>query len=84
MTDNHIRQILEKLEEQNVEIRSLKSYAKSIEDRVKALETRVEPIAKLADNVTGFRNTSSYILKGLIVFGAAVGVLYGFINWLRN
>ena len=52
--------------------------------KIDALSDEVQPIIRLTKNVQGFDNVSVWILKALIMVGAGIGVVYGFISWLKH
>lgn len=52
--------------------------------KIDGLSKQLEPVTELFDNVGGFKQVSLSIIKGIIAIGAGVGVIYGFIMWLRN
>ncbi len=43
----------------------------------------LEPMYKLFENVSGFNSIAVWILKGLALIGAGLGVLYAFLKWLK-
>lgn len=43
----------------------------------------LEPMYKIFKNVSGFNSISVWILKGLALLGAGLGVVYALIKWLR-
>jgi hypothetical protein len=44
----------------------------------------LEPIYKIFTNVKGFNGITSWLLKTIILLGAAVGAIYGFFKWLKS
>lgn len=54
------------------------------EEQHKEVMTMLEPMAKIFESVTGFNGVAVWILKALILIGAAFGVFWGAIKWLKN
>lgn len=73
MSEQQINQILKRLDQQD----------KALSDISKKL-TEFEPVKQAFDNVMGFDKVAMWALKALAVVGVAIGMLYGFINWLRQ
>lgn len=88
MSDQQIQQILKRLDEQDKKAQERvdeqhKTYL-IIRNDIANLQEDMKPIHALFDNVTGFNRISVWILKGLVLLGAGVGVVYGFIKFLKN
>lgn len=52
--------------------------------KIDDLTEQVVPVTELITNVTGFRKVTVGAIKGILLIGAGIGVIYGFIIWLRN
>ena len=88
MSDQQIQQILKRLDQQDkAALERIDEQHKTflmIRNDIANLQEEMKPIHALFDNVTGFNRISVWILKGLVLIGAGVGVVYGFIRFLRN
>lgn len=85
----YYRQEREKMDEERAG--SYGEFAKFVCNRLDATNAKldglyeeVQPVIKLTKNVQGFDNVSVWILKALIMVGAGIGVIYGFISWLKQ
>lgn len=88
MSDEQIKQILKRLDAQDAasEARTEEQYKTFliIRNDISNLQREMEPIHALFDSVSGFNKISVWILKGLVLLGAGIGVVYGFIKYLKN
>lgn len=73
MSEQQIRQIMDKLREQD---KVLKEITAKLQE--------FEPVKQAFDNVMGFDKVAMWILKALAALGVAIGMFYGFINWIRQ
>jgi len=48
------------------------------------IKLTLAPMSEIFNSVKGFNGVATWILKALIAFGAALGVLYGAIRWLKT
>lgn len=83
MNKDQIKQILDRLEQQDKVLQSIRQEQKDAKVKIEILEAKLEPVHKVFDSVTGFNSIAVWILKGLIMLGAAIGVIYGFIKYLK-
>lgn len=72
MSDNEIRQIIKRLDEQD---RMLKDIAKEL--------TELKPMKEAFNSVMGFDRVAVWFLKFLAMLGAGIGVIVLFIKWLK-
>lgn len=84
MNKDQIKQILDRLEQQDKVLQSIRQEQKDAKVKIEILEAKLEPVHKVFDSVTGFNSIAVWILKGLILIGAGVGVVTGFILWLKK
>jgi len=84
MSNDQIKQILDRLEQQDKVLQSIRQEQREAKAKIETLETKLEPVHKVFDSVTGFNSISVWILKGLIMLGAGIGVIYGFIKFLKT
>lgn len=84
MSDTQIKQIMTTLAEQNKVLQSIREEQGKAKEEIQILKAKLEPVHKIFSSVTGFNAIAVWILKALIMFGAGVGVVYGFIVWLRS
>ena len=56
----------------------------AIDKRFDAIERKLDPIYDIFTSVKGFNGVAVWIIKALIMFGAGIGIIYGFIHWLRK
>lgn len=95
MSEQQIQTILKKLEEQDKTFKeSQDAYFRAIGDvrkdirtiqvQMNAIEAKQEPMYQIFESVSGFNQIAIWILKGLIMIGAGIGVIYGAIKYLRG
>lgn len=48
------------------------------------VRSKLDPMYKIFTSVGGFGDISVFILKGFILIGAGLGVLYAFFKWLKT
>lgn len=70
MSEQQIEQIIKRLDKQDEVLRSI--------------QAKVDPVYAIFQNVEGFGNITVNLLKGLGLLGLSIGVVYAFINWIRN
>ena len=56
---------------------------KDVSEQNKRQFQMLEPMYTIFTSVKGFNGISAALLKGIIIVGAAGGVVYGIIKWLR-
>ena len=56
----------------------------SIDKRFKSVEDKLNPMYEIFVGAQGFNKISVWILKALILVGAGVGIVYGFIKYLKQ
>lgn len=84
MSEQQITQILKRMDDQDRVLQSIRQEQRDAKAKIETLETKLEPLHKVFDSVTGFNSIAVLILKGLILIGAGVGVVTGFIVWLKK
>lgn len=95
MTDQQIRQIMSALNEQHRKSeeqlnaqyqvwKDFRSEIKIIKEQIADIQKKQEPVTQIFESVTGFNAIAVWILKALIMLGAAMGVIYGFIQYLKK
>lgn len=84
MSEQQIKQIIDRLDKQDKVLQSIRQEQKDAKIKIETLEQKLEPVHKVFDSVTGFNSVAVLILKGLILIGAGVGVVTGFILWLKK
>ena len=72
------------MDEQNRILASIRKEQEESKERILRVELKLEPVYKVFESVTGFNSISVWILKGLVLIGAGIGVVYGFIKFLKN
>lgn len=70
MSEKEIEQIMRRLDRQD--------------DTLKEIKDQLAPISKIYSNFKGFGDIGMLLLKVIIAIGAAGGVIYGFIKWLKT
>lgn len=81
MSGDQIQTILDRLDQQD---KKQKERDREVDKKFEAIYEKLDPVVDLYSNVKGFRTISLSILKAILVVGAAVGVIYGFIKWLKT
>lgn len=88
MSEQQIQQILKTLKEQNEkeELRAVEHQKTFliIRNDIANLQEDMKPVLVIFNSVTGFNRVSILLLKGLVLLGAGIGVMYGFIKFLKN
>lgn len=84
MSENQIKVILEGMASQNETLKAIQDEQKAVRKELKEYKDKMEPVYKVFENVSGFNSIAIWILKGLIMVGAAVGVVWGFLKYIRN
>lgn len=84
MSDQQIKQILDRLEQQDKVLQSIRQEQGEAKKKIDVLEMKLEPVHKVFDSITGFNSITVWILKGLILIGAGVGVIYGLVKYLKQ
>jgi hypothetical protein len=62
----------------------LLALSKKQDERMDTMEQKINPMYLVFSNIQNFNSVFVWILKALILFGAALGVLYGAVKWLKN
>lgn len=88
MSTEQIHQILKRLDEQDKKAQERvdeqhKTYL-IIRNDIANLQNDLKPIHEVFESVTGFNSIAVWILKALILLGAGIGVVFGFISWLKK
>lgn len=78
--DEQYRQHLENQQKLN----ELLALSKKQDERMDAMEKKVDPIYTVFSNVKNFNSVTIWILKALILLGTAMGLVYGAIKWIKN
>jgi ferritin-like metal-binding protein YciE len=82
MSDN--QQILKKLEAQDKMLKSISDEQALVRKEFQEYKQQMEPIKEIFESVSGFNSIAVWILKGLLLFGAGIGMIYGFIKFLKT
>lgn len=81
MEQNHYSKILEKMDER---ITQLEAFEKVHLQLHAEMMLQLKPITETFSNVNGFGKVTINILKGLVLIGAGLGVIYALVEFLRN
>lgn len=91
MTDDQIRRILQRLDEQDLtsKERAEAQFAvwKDLRREIKETKQKVEelaPVKQAFDSVMGADKVITWLLKFLASLGVGIGVIIGFIKWLKS
>lgn len=84
MSEQQIKQILNHLERQDKAIADLSKIANSLREEVENINIRINPVVELLNDASGFKNITISFMKGVLLIGSGVGVIYAFISWIRN
>ncbi len=84
MSEQQIKQILSHLERQDRAIADLSKIGISLREEVENINIRINPVVELLNDASGFKNIIISFMKGVLLFGSGAGVIYAFINWIRN
>lgn len=57
---------------------------KMIEDVIDKKLEPFKPILQIYNQAQGFTNFTVVIMKSLLLFGATIGIIYGFFKWIKN
>jgi len=77
MSEQQIKQIMKAMEDQN-------KVLESIQEQLTEAKETLKPIAKIYSDMSGFNRVALSVLKIFLIVGAAVGMLYGAIRYIRN
>lgn len=80
MEDQQLKQHKENQQKLNELINSVGK----INGRLNTMEEKLDPMYEIFFSVKGFNGVAVWILKALILLGAALGVVYGFIKYLKS
>lgn len=84
MSEQQISQILKAMADQNKVLEAIQAEQKDAREKMEAMELKLEPVHRVFESVSGFNQTAVWILKGLILLGAGMGVIYGLIRYLKE
>lgn len=84
MSEQQIQQILKRMDDQDKVLQSIRQEQGEAKKKIEVLEAKLEPVHKVFDSVSGFNSIAVWILKGLIMLGAGIGVIYGLIKYLKQ
>jgi len=91
MSEQQIKKILEALaqqnkatEQQNKAILEIRQEQRVAKETIEELTHKLEPMHEMFSSVSGFNRISVWMLKALLLFGAAIGMVYGFIKFLKS
>ena len=95
MLKSETQQILEQFQELNknfedsknayfIALRDVRKDIKDFHERIDEIQTKLEPMYEIFENVSRFNRVTIYLLKAVIMIGAGLGVLYGFIKYLKE
>lgn len=83
MSNDQIKQIIDKLEAQDKVLKAIVAEQAAAKIKFETIETKLDPVYTVFESVTGFNAIAVWILKALILLGAGIGVVYGFIKFLK-
>jgi ATP-dependent 26S proteasome regulatory subunit len=84
MSEEQITKILKHLERQDRAIADLSNLGNELKTEIKEINERINPVVELLHDASGFKKVSVAFIKGVLLFGSGVGVIYAFVNWIRN
>lgn len=84
MSENQIKIILEGMASQNETLKAIQDEQKAVRKELKEYKDKMEPVYKVFENVSGFNSITIWILKGLILLGAGISVIWGFLKYIKN
>lgn len=73
MSEEQIKQILRRLDRQDDALTAISEQLKDL-----------EPVKDAFNSVMGFDKVGMWILKALAALGVGIGIIYTFINWLKQ
>lgn len=76
MSEQQIQQILKRLDAQDKVFTAIRNDIANLKDEIR-------PLNDIFNNVSGFGYITINILKALALVGVGVGVVYGFIKFLK-
>lgn len=81
---DEMKELRKMQEQQNILVN--KYIEKDTEDKEKifAWQEKANPALEIMHSMRGFASTGGWILKGVLLIGGAVGVLYGGIVFIKN
>lgn len=62
----------------------LKDENGKINKQLGEMQEKLDPMYKIFSNINGFNKITLTLFKGILIFGAVAGVIYGFFKWLKN
>lgn len=77
MSEEQIKKIMNELGKQNKVLEGLVQQQREMKETL-------EPIAKIYSDMTGFNTIAITAIKGLLLLSASIGVVYGFIKYLKT
>lgn len=57
---------------------------RELKESITSIQSKTDEMYKIFTGVSNFRDVSVWLLKGIILIGTGVGVVYGFIIWLKK
>lgn len=72
------------LHEMSNHLTTINDNQKRIFEKLENMEEKFNPILDLFLNTKGFQNVSLIIIKAFVTVGVALGMLYGFVRWLKG
>lgn len=62
----------------------LLSLSKKQDERMNTLEKKTNQMYTLFQNLNSTSSVMIFMLKGIILVGTAVGIIYGLLKWIKN
>jgi hypothetical protein len=84
MSEAQIHQILKAMTDQNKVLADIQLEQTRAKTKIEAMEAKLEPVHQIFESVTGFNNIAIWLLKALVLLGAGIGVVYGFLKYLKQ
>lgn len=70
--------------EQNKALEAIRQEQREAKKEIQDLKEKLEPVHQIFESVTGFNSIAVMILKGLVLLGAGIGVIYTLIKYLKG
>jgi hypothetical protein len=72
------------MSDENFHHKELLARLDSIDERFKKIDNKLNPMYDIFVSAKGLNNIAVWILKGIILVGASVTVIYSVIKWLKE
>lgn len=95
MSEQQIQQILKRLDEQdkkseerlNAQYKIYQTHSeqmKNLSEKLESVSTKTDDMYKIFTGVSSAGDIAVWFLKGFILIATALGILYGFLLWLKK